>query len=184
MMKVKPSVYMSVIYSAFSMGFTRRSKSSFLTDLICGKAMRRRVKSVPIFLSLFLSNCTPYSETFDCPPGKGVGCQSLSKVNQMVEEGQLPLEESPEEKIPPKEITPPPIGLKPEAFIEARNNHLHPQTHLKMWMAAYEDGDRIYHEASYVHVPKNKDSAPISCSSDHKSCPSPSVVSWPEHQKM
>ncbi|OJW55214.1 MAG: hypothetical protein BGO67_00465 [Alphaproteobacteria bacterium 41-28] len=144
-----------------------------------------KTKSISLFLGLVLSSCTPYSETFDCPPGRGVGCQSLSKVNQMVEDEQLPLQESSEEKIPSKEPAPS-SDLKPESFIEAKNNQPHPKTHLKMWMAAYEDGDKIYHEASYIYVPRNKDlsSTSITCSPNLQSCPSPRTDSWPEHQKL
>lgn len=43
-----------------------------------------------------LSGCSTYSETFDCSPGQGVGCKSLSQVNQMVEKGHLPLREEEE----------------------------------------------------------------------------------------
>src|SRR3990167_499866 len=38
-----------------------------------------------------LSGCTPYAETFDCPASPGVGCRSLSEVNHIIEQGDLPL---------------------------------------------------------------------------------------------
>jgi hypothetical protein len=31
-----------------------------------------------------------YEGGFECPPGEGVGCKSISEVNQMVNEGELP----------------------------------------------------------------------------------------------
>jgi hypothetical protein len=47
-------------------------------------------RSYLILVLVTLSGCSSYSETFDCPAGKGVGCKSLSRVNQMVETGDLP----------------------------------------------------------------------------------------------
>lgn len=59
--------------------------------------------SIPLFVSLTLfSGCTPYSETFDCPSGVGVGCKSLSQVNQMVEDGKLPVQALPTQRGPLK----------------------------------------------------------------------------------
>jgi hypothetical protein len=47
-------------------------------------------RSCLIVALVALTGCSSYSETFDCPAGKGVGCKSLSRVNQMVETGDLP----------------------------------------------------------------------------------------------
>lgn len=44
-----------------------------------------------LFPLFFFAGCTSYQEHFDCPPKEGVGCRSLSDVDQMVEEGKLPL---------------------------------------------------------------------------------------------
>ena len=35
-----------------------------------------------------------YDGGFECPPGEGVGCKSISEVNQMVNEGALPKKEN------------------------------------------------------------------------------------------
>lgn len=41
--------------------------------------------------ALCLAGCMGiYEEGFDCPPGKGVGCKSISEVNAMVNQGLLP----------------------------------------------------------------------------------------------
>ena len=47
-------------------------------------------KSIAL-VGFVLCGCDNYAETFDCKPGIGVGCQSLSTVNQMVEEDKLPI---------------------------------------------------------------------------------------------
>lgn len=42
-------------------------------------------------MTLSLSGCMGiYEGGFECPPGKGVGCKSISDVNQMVDQGELP----------------------------------------------------------------------------------------------
>ncbi len=42
-------------------------------------------------LPLYLSGCMGvYEGGFECPPGEGVGCKSISDVNQMVNRGELP----------------------------------------------------------------------------------------------
>jgi len=41
--------------------------------------------------ALCLSGCMGiYEGGFECPPGRGVGCKSISDVNQMVNQGDLP----------------------------------------------------------------------------------------------
>ena len=37
-----------------------------------------------------------YEGGFECPPGKGVGCKSISEVNSMVDHGDLPERSSPD----------------------------------------------------------------------------------------
>ena len=36
-----------------------------------------------------LSGCGVYKNQFDCKPGKGIGCESVSKVNQLLDEDAL-----------------------------------------------------------------------------------------------
>jgi hypothetical protein len=44
-----------------------------------------------VTLSLCLTGCMGvYEGGFECPPGEGVGCKSISDVNQMVDQGELP----------------------------------------------------------------------------------------------
>lgn len=45
-------------------------------------------------LALTLSGCMGvYEGGFECPPGKGVGCKSISEVNEMIDQGVLPPEQ-------------------------------------------------------------------------------------------
>lgn len=53
-----------------------------------------KYSSLLSFLLLpLISGCSimgVYEGGFDCPPGKGVGCKSISEVNEMVNAGELP----------------------------------------------------------------------------------------------
>jgi hypothetical protein len=40
-------------------------------------------------LALFLSSCSVYKGSFDCKPHKGIGCESVSKVNELVNDDKL-----------------------------------------------------------------------------------------------
>lgn len=45
-------------------------------------------KFILIGISLSLSGCMGvYEGGFECPPGEGVGCKSISEVNSMVDQG-------------------------------------------------------------------------------------------------
>lgn len=64
--------------------------------------------SASLFFALFLTGCMGvYDEGFDCPPGIGVGCKSISQVNMMVNQGLLPKPETEGHQArPPEEATP------------------------------------------------------------------------------
>lgn len=120
--------------------------------------MKTNLKHIMLTTSLMVfSACTPYMESFDCPPGRGVGCQSLSSVNQMVEDGKLPLEDYSANK--EKEH----ISSQESHLIEARaplmpdEINSNPTRHVKVWLAGYEEShenDRFYHAPSLVYVAK------------------------------
>lgn len=50
-------------------------------------------------ITLLLSGCMGiYEGGFECPPGKGVGCKSISEVNTMVNQEEIPLSENGEQE--------------------------------------------------------------------------------------
>ncbi len=54
-------------------------------------ARRRAYTQALIGVTLSLSGCMGvYEGGFECPAGRGVGCKSISDVNQMVNHGELP----------------------------------------------------------------------------------------------
>lgn len=42
--------------------------------------------SIALILSLLATSCGVYNSSFDCPPGKGVGCASVNEVLDMIVE--------------------------------------------------------------------------------------------------
>ena len=47
--------------------------------------------AVCVGICFSLSGCMGvYEGGFECPPGKGVGCKSISEVNTMVDQGEIP----------------------------------------------------------------------------------------------
>lgn len=46
---------------------------------------------IPLCLCAALASCSMYNSSFDCPPGKGVGCKSVNEVLDLIvekEEGE------------------------------------------------------------------------------------------------
>lgn len=64
-------------------------------------------------ISLSLSGCMGiYEGGFECPAGVGVGCKSISDVNHMVDQGEIP--KAPSES---------PIILKPEIWYAPQGSY-------------------------------------------------------------
>ena len=58
-----------------------------------GTNMVFREKKHFILMVIFLleGGCTPHREVFDCVPGVGVGCKSISEVNEMIDKKSEPI---------------------------------------------------------------------------------------------
>ena len=53
--------------------------------------MQTKMTKSSFILPLFLSGCMGiYEGGFECPPGEGTKCKSISEVNELVNQGQLP----------------------------------------------------------------------------------------------
>jgi hypothetical protein len=113
-------------------------------------------RSCLIVALVALTGCSSYSETFDCPAGQGVGCKSLSRVNQMVETGELPykdLEDSgfkdvikprivKTEQVAPLHLDANIMGA-PVMYASA------PKTS-RIWLAGHKDASGNYHGPHFV----------------------------------
>ena len=113
---------------------------------------------------IILSGCSTPLETFDCREGKGVGCKSLSAVNQMVEQGVLG---APEEALAGSPLSPTPLPParagdphpprfspdSPEAaFPLSEGVQRIREDHVRVWVAPYQDAAGNYHEGSVIHT--------------------------------
>jgi hypothetical protein len=85
-------------------------------------------------LCLFtLTGCATYNEGFDCEPGKGIGCVSLSHVNRMVDQGKVPFQSE-------------------SQWEQSSKNPASHKTR-RLWVSAHTDEDGVRHEDSLLHVP-------------------------------
>lgn len=113
-------------------------------------------RSCLILALVALSGCSSYSETFDCPAGLGVGCKSLSRVNQMVEKGILP-HKDPEDSISSDVIRPrlvktdqvTPLHLNADILGAPVMYANAPKTN-RIWFAGYKDVHGNYHGPHFM----------------------------------
>ena len=117
-------------------------------------------KSLCSLLSfVFLSACAVSKESFDCKPGKGVGCKSIHEVNQMLNE-QLGIKDlgvisatNAQSLAPALETSalsmPIPAHLKDKDLLLLQRV---PERALSIWFAPFSDAEGHLHEASTVHV--------------------------------
>lgn len=114
----------------------------------------------PLIGSLALVSCSPYSRDFDCGPSKGVGCKSVSEVNELINTGEI--EEFTDEEcksckaddiLNKKEVQIKEYPINQEAQINGKGSVIRkPEKVLKVWVADFEDEDGHYEEESVVHL--------------------------------
>jgi hypothetical protein len=92
-----------------------------------------KILGVTPVLAVF-TGCTPHRETFDCAPGTGVGCKSISEVNLLIDNRAPPEESSKEQGLEPQK--PPSVSADSPS--------------LRVWMAPYDDRQGHLHEESFV----------------------------------
>ena len=115
-------------------------------------------------LVLILAGCSTASETFDCEPGKGVGCQSITKVNKMIDQGQFldsqegfvsPLSnQNFLSKTPLPSFSTSTFPNPPSERVVASDNTVVQriaEQPIRVWVAPYQDEAGNFHEASVVH---------------------------------
>lgn len=94
------------------------------------------------------SGCALYSKEFDCKVDKGLGCKSISEVNQLVDNGALKeVRENKSVNFPANAVCSLPIGLSDQAKIQRVQ-----EEHLRVWIAPYQDEQGNFHEASLIHT--------------------------------
>jgi conjugal transfer pilus assembly protein TraV len=108
-----------------------------------------------------LCACSTTSETFDCPAGKGVGCKSVTEINQMIDQGALSGVPVAAEKINSTQA-PPSLAFANTPLSDSRVSDLKvsdeisvqriQEEHLRVWIAPYQDAQGNLHEGSIVHT--------------------------------
>jgi hypothetical protein len=106
-------------------------------------------------LCILLAGCSLPSESFDCKEGKGVGCKSISQVNQLVNDGAVGA--SHDEELTPM---PPPVIIQDSASPDSTGMDLGGEPiiqrmsaeHFRVWMAPFQDVRGNFHEGSVIHT--------------------------------
>lgn len=151
---------MSKIYARFSSRLVRRPVPLFYFDASCLRNNRFGGKWIKLFSVasfIVLSGCSTYSETFDCPPGSGVGCKSISEVDQMIDDGKL-AEEKPKQGLPINlagyKVFPqhePTVSLASHGPADGSVSR-RPERYLRVWTAAFEDRSGNLFSESFVYT--------------------------------
>lgn len=91
-----------------------------------------------LYSVVLLSGCST-NESFDCKAGTGIGCKSITEVNQLVDQGDFGEDR-------------PPSGQSLIAFAEDRTVQRVQEQHLRVWIAPFQDEHGNLHEDSTVHT--------------------------------
>ena len=115
--------------------------------------------------SLLLVGCSHTQEEFDCPAGKGIGCQSVTEVKKKLNQGEIDMPETTTEAYQRRggvlSFTPPVLsqapmqaGLTPIAFIDSNGMVIQrtPEKPLRIWIAPYQDHEGNLRESSVIHT--------------------------------
>lgn len=88
-----------------------------------------------------LTACTTYQEGFDCAARPGVGCQSITQVDRLIEQGKLGRDEEviEEESIASKQYK--------------QSDHPLKKKGVQVWLAPYEDENGTWHATQTLFVP-------------------------------
>ena len=99
------------------------------------KSFNNRYKAFFVgILMTGITGCTPHRETFDCAPGVGVGCKSISEVNHLIDNKEQ------EEALSKGQ------GLQ----LQSTQSLSTVSPGLRVWIAPYEDSNGYVHEESFV----------------------------------
>jgi conjugal transfer pilus assembly protein TraV len=141
------------------------------------KIMIKKTTSLVLSLTTlsFLVGCAAYEESFDCPAGKGIGCQSVTEVKKKLNQGAIEIPETTTEAaarlggrgvpyLAPQVSTGQGNGnfkttssegsADPLVFVDSNGLMIERarEKPLRVWVAPYQDQDGNFHEASVVHT--------------------------------
>ncbi len=102
-----------------------------------------------IFVISQLSNCASYQEDFDCKAGKGLGCKSISEVNDMVNRGEVtnnPIQETTLEE-PVTTFT-----YSGNQNLAGNKIYRAPEKTARIWIKSFTDDKGDYVGETYIHT--------------------------------
>jgi conjugal transfer pilus assembly protein TraV len=107
-----------------------------------------------LFLSLCLclNGCSTPKSSFDCSYSKGVGCHSITEVNDMVNKGDFDKETSIQSSM--KTDNEFRHNLDSRQILSSESSIVQRVTeeHLRVWVAPFQDEQGQFHEASVIHA--------------------------------
>lgn len=144
------------------------------------------VSALSVSLSIILGACSTTSETFDCKAGNGVGCKSISEVNQMIDEQgrgkettgnkQSILLPQHAESFPnpiisstPRKIENLRVSSTSVPFSEYATVQRIPEEYLRVWIAPFQDEYGNLHEGSVIHTVLKPGYWQLKASTEHTS---------------
>ena len=134
------------------------------------------ISTLSAILCLNLCACSTTSETFDCKAGKGVGCKSISEVNQMVDSdtriqggfGESKVEKGKQPVLPLETASLSTPSMATDSLTVEKDKTLLQQTeiplsdtiavhrvqeeHLRVWIAPFQDEQGNLHEGSVIYT--------------------------------
>lgn len=109
--------------------------------------------SVFIILCMHLNACAISKEHFDCPHGKGVGCRSITEVNQMVDRGTTPSSHESSRALIGAATSATLVPVDPAQMrLDFLAVNRVSEAPLKIWFAPNQDEQGNFHEASVIHT--------------------------------
>ena len=109
----------------------------------------RKNKLIWLLALVQLSGCASYSNDFACKAGKGVGCKSISQVNEMINENAIT-----EENVKPHEAEKEHVfNYLPASNPSAKSKVLRiPEKTMRIWVNSFTDEKGDFIEETYLHT--------------------------------
>jgi conjugal transfer pilus assembly protein TraV len=120
-----------------------------------------------LLILVLLSGCSSHiKEEFDCPPGKGLGCQSITEVKKKLNQGQISLPETTTEAyrrggsstgsplVMDKTVIPFSGEMTSTSLVDSNGVVIQrtPEKLLRVWIAPHQDQDGNLREASIAYT--------------------------------
>lgn len=116
------------------------------------------LKKCIFVLPFFMTACAGiYGESFDCPPGEGVACKSISEVNRMIDKGEIGQkkgEHSTPESVDRLAHSSLPLLPSASSFSEPASHAIirRPEQVMRVWVAPHLEDSGSYVGETYLYT--------------------------------